>query len=245
MVLLVHGGPFARDIWKFNRQVQFLANRGYAVLQVNYRGSSGYGRAFLDAINGEVAAKMQDDLLDGVNWAIRQGIADPQHIAIMGRSFGGYATLVGLTKTPETFACGVDIFGPSDLESLSRNFPPYWEPYMYRWFKAVGNPDNAADRQAMHDKSPLYFADRVQRPLLIVQGANDVRVRQQQGERMVEALHVAGKPVEYLLLSGEGHRIRHWKSRLKLYRKVEDFLAACLGGRSSGFDYYELGAWMF
>ena len=245
MVLLVHGGPFARDIWKYNRLSQFLANRGYAVLQINYRGSSGYGRRFLEAAYGEFAGKMHDDLIDGVHWAINEGIADAKQIAIVGGSYGGYATLVGLTMTPEVFACGIDIVGPADLESLSKNFPSYWKPYMHRWFKAVGDPDNPADRERMHAQSPLFFADRVRRPVLIAQGANDVRVKHEQSDRMVEALRAAGKPVEYVVIPGEGHRIRHWKNRLNLFRKTEDFLADCLGGRSSGFDYYQLGSWMF
>lgn len=244
-VLLVHGGPFARDIWKYNRQVQFLANRGYAVLQVNYRGSSGYGRAFMEAAIGEFAGKMHQDLIDAADWAVSQGIADPERVAIMGRSFGGYATLVGMTMTPGVFACGIDIVGPAELESLTRNYPPYWAPFMHRWLKYAGDPDKPADAERMRASSPLYFADRVQGPLLIVQGANDVRVKQGQSDRMVEALRVAGKPVDYLLIRGEGHHIRHWKNRLTLYRKTEDFLAGCLGGRSGGFDYYQLGSWMF
>jgi dipeptidyl aminopeptidase/acylaminoacyl peptidase len=234
-----------RDIWQYNRQAQFLANRGYAVLQVNYRGSGGYGRAFMEAAIGEFAGKMHDDLIDGVNWAIEQGIADPDHVAIMGRSYGGYATLVGLTMTPETFACGIDIVGPADLETLDQHFPAYWQPFMHRWRKYVGDPDNAEDRARMRAQSPLHFADQVERPVLIIQGANDVRVKQDQSDRMVEALRAAGKDVEYRVIKGEGHRIRHWKNRLTEYRAIEDFLAGCLGGRSSGFDYYQLGSWLF
>lgn len=245
MVVLVHGGPFARYIWKYNRQVQFLANRGYAVLQVNYRGSSGYGRAFMDKAIGESAGKMHTDLIDGVDWAIKKGIADPGHIAIMGRSYGGYATLVGLAMTPDTFACGIDIVGPADLVKLSQKFPAYWKPFSYRWRKFVGDPDNPADLGRMRKQSPLHYAARIKRPLLIIQGANDVRVKQEQSDRMAEALRAAGKPVEYIVISGEGHRIRHWKNRLKIYRATEDFLAQCLGGRSTGFDYYQLGSWLF
>jgi len=245
MVMLVHGGPFARYIWQYNRQAQFLANRGYAVLQVNYRGSSGYGRNFMEAAIGEFAGKMHDDLIDGVNWAVDKGIADKDRVAIMGASFGGYATLVGLTRTPTVFACGIDIVGPADLISLDKNFPAYWKPFMHRWRKYAGNPDNDKDRERMREKSPLYHADKVERPLLIIQGANDVRVKQGQSDKMVEALRAAGKEVEYEVISGEGHRIRHWKNRLSVYRKTEDFLAQCLGGRSSGFDYYQLGSWLF
>ncbi len=245
MVLLVHGGPFARTVWQYNREVQFLANRGYAVLQVNYRGSSGYGRGFMEQAIGEFAGKMHDDLIDAVNWAVEEGIADRKRIAIMGRSYGGYATLVGLTMTPEVFACGIDIVGPADLETLDKHFPAYWKPFMHRWRKYAGNPDNAEDRARMRAQSPLYFADRVERPLLVIQGANDVRVKQDQSDRMVAALRAAGKTVNYRVIRDEGHRIRHWKNRLREYRATEDFLAACLGGRSSGFDYYQLGSWLF
>ena len=245
MVMLVHGGPFARYIWQYNRQAQFLANRGYAVLQINYRGSRGYGRRFMEEAIGEFAGKMHDDLIDGVNWAVEQGIADKSRVAIMGRSYGGYATLVGLTMTPETFACGIDIVGPADLETLDRNFPAYWKPFMHHWRKYVGDPDNAEDRARMRKQSPLYYAEQVQSPLLIIQGANDVRVKQDQSDRMVQALRDAGKEVDYRVIPGEGHGIRHWKNRLDVYRATEDFLAECLGGRSSGFDYYQLGSWMF
>jgi dipeptidyl aminopeptidase/acylaminoacyl peptidase len=245
MVLLVHGGPFYRDIWRYNRRVQFLANRGYVVLQVNYRGSSGYGRSFMEAGIGEFGGKMHEDLVDAVDWAVDQKIADPKRVAIMGRSFGGYATLVGLTRTPETFACGVDIVGPADLEALSKNFPDYWKPFMHRWNRFNGDPANPEDLKRMRERSPLYHAEKVKRPVLIIHGANDVRVKQDQSDRMVAALRAAGKPVEYVVIRGEGHRIIHWKNRLKVSRKVEDFLADCLGGRSSGFDYYQLGSWAF
>jgi dipeptidyl aminopeptidase/acylaminoacyl peptidase len=245
MVLLVHGGPFARNIWRYNRLVQFLANRGYAVLQVNYRGSSGYGRTFMEKAVGEFAGKMHDDLLDGVAWAVREGIADPDHVAIMGASYGGYATLVGLTMSPRTFACGIDLMGPADLVSLTENFPVYWRPYQHRWLRYVGDPADPAQRARMRAKSPLTYAERVERPLLVIQGANDVRVKQDQSERMVAGRRATGRDVDYLVLSGEGHRIRHWPSRLKAYRATEDFLADCLGGRSSGFDYYQLGSWLF
>lgn len=245
MVLLVHGGPFTRDLWGYNRRVQFLANRGYAVLQINYRGSSGYGRAFTEAAYGEFAGSMQDDLIDAVRWAVEQGIADPARVAIVGRSYGGYAALVGLTRDPDTFACGIAIVPPSDLVGLSEAFPPYWRPFMHRWRRAVGDPADPADRARMAAQSPINHAERVRAPVLIVQGANDVRVTRDQAEGMVAALRAAGKPVDYLLIPDEGHRIRHWKNRLKLYRASEDFLAGCLGGRSAGFDYYQLGSWLF
>lgn len=245
MVLMVHGGPFYRNIWQYNREVQFLANRGYAVLQVNYRGSSGYGRGFMQAAIGEFAGKMHDDLIDGVNWAVEQGIADKQHIAIMGKSYGGYASLVGLTMSPEVFACGIDIMGPADLEALDKNFPAYWKPFMHHWRKYVGDPSNPEQLSRMRAQSPLYYADKVINPLLIIQGENDIRVKQDQSDRMVEALRAAGKQVDYILIKGEGHRIRHWKNHLEVFRATEDFLAKCLGGRSTGFDYYQLGSWLF
>ncbi len=224
MVLLVHGGPWNRDWWEYNSVVQFLANRGYAVLQINYRGSRGYGRTFMEAAIDEFAGKMHTDLIDSVQWAIAKGIADPDRIAIAGGSYGGYATLVGLTFTPDTFACGVDIFGPSNLVSLLDNFPEYWKPWMSFWHKYVGDPGNPEDRRKMEAKSPLFRVDRITRPLLIVQGANDVRSTQLESDQMVAALQMAV---------------------LVFIRKMEDFLAEHLGGRSAGFDYYELGLLIF
>jgi dipeptidyl aminopeptidase/acylaminoacyl peptidase len=248
MVLMVHGGPWWRDFWDNSLGlVQFLANRGYAVLQINYRGSTGYGRAFTEAAVGEFAGKMHDDLIDGVNWAIDQGIADRGKIAIMGASYGGYATLVGLSFTPETFACGVDIVGPSNLATLLETFPQYWKPFMVMWHKHVGDPANPEQRARMLAKSPVTRADAVQSPVLIIHAANDARVNQAQADEMVAALRRAGKPVDYLLFPDAGHSGAAWTwgKRLRAYRMTEDFLAKCLGGRGSGFDYYELAAWLF
>ena len=193
-ILLVHGGPWGRDAWGFQSWVQWLANRGYAVLQVNYRGSAGYGKKFLNAGNREWAAKMHDDLIDGVNWLIQQGIAGPKRIAIMGGSYGGYATLVGLTFTPDAFAAGVDLVGPSNLVTLLKNFPPYWAPMMKLLTYRVGDPDTEAD--FLKSRSPLFLADRIKAPLLIGQGANDPRVTQIESEQIVAAMRKAGKPVE-------------------------------------------------
>lgn len=247
MVLLVHGGPWIRDYWGYDSKVQFLANRGYGVLQINYRGSNGYGRAFKEAAVGEFAGKMHTDLIDGVQWAIKRGIADPQRIGICGRSYGGYAALVGLTFTPDTFACGVDMFGMSDLVSSSKPdaFPKYWKHWIPIWYKYVGNPNNAEDRRIMEAKSPLFLVEQIKRPLLIAQGANDPRVKQQESDQMVSAMKKAGKEVEYILFSDEGHGFSHWKNRLVFFRKMEDFLAKHLGGRSAGFDLYELGLLIF
>jgi len=247
MVLQVHGGPWARDGWaQYGASfTQFFANRGYAVLQVNYRGSTGYGRAFMEKAIGEFAGKMHDDLIDGVNWAVQSGFADPNKIAIFGGSYGGYATLVGLSFTPETFACGIDVVGPSDLARLIETLPAYSElgkPWFYRY---VGNPANPEDRKRMDAKSPLYKAEAVTKPLLIMQGVNDPVVKQEQSDTMVAALKKAGKRVDYVVFAGEGHGNRKWSNQLTLFRQSEDFLAACLGGRSRGFDYYQLGAWAF
>jgi len=239
MVLLVHGGPWARDYWGYSSTVQFLANRGYAVLQINYRGSTGYGRAFKEAAVGEFAGKMHTDLIDGVDWAVAQGIADPQKIAIFGFSYGGYATLVGLTFTPETFACGVDVFGVSNLVTFMQSVPQYWKNWMPYWYKYVGNPINPADITRMESKSPLFRVDQINRPLLIVQGAKDARVKQQESDQIVDAMRKAGKDVKYILFPNEGHSIRNWQNRVIFYRKLEDFLARHLGGRSGGFDLYE------
>lgn len=241
MVLFVHGGPWDRDYWGLNEPVQFLANRGYAVLQVNYRGSAGYGRTYMEAAIGEFAGKMHDDLIDGVNWTIDRGIADPSRIGIFGGSYGGYATLVGLTFTPDTFACGVDMVGPSNLISLLEAVPDYWKLWMDRFYEYVGNPSDPEDRKIMEAKSPIFRVDNIKKPLLIAQGGNDPRVKQIESDQMVAALRKAGKEVEYLLAPDEGHGFRFWKNRLRFYRKTEDFLAKHLGGRSNGFDYYQIG----
>lgn len=228
-VLLVHGGPWARDIWSFDSEAQWLANRGYAVLQINFRGSAGYGKAFLHAGDREWAGKMHNDLIDGVNWIVARGIADPKRIAIMGGSYGGYATLVGLTFTPEVFAAGVDIVGPSSLPTLIRTIPPYWEPLKALFAKRVG--DVETEEEFLKARSPLYFADRIRAPLLIAQGANDPRVKQSESEQIVAAMRKAGRPVEYVLYTDEGHGFARPENRLHFYALAEAFLAKHLGGR--------------
>ncbi|KPK85735.1 MAG: peptidase S9 [Phycisphaerae bacterium SM23_33] len=228
-VLLVHGGPWARDTWDFYPTVQWLANRGYAVLQVNYRGSAGYGKAFLNAGNRQWAAAMHDDLIDGVNWLIARGVADRRRVAIMGGSYGGYATLVGLTFTPEVFAAGVDLVGPSSLTTLLRNVPPYWEPIRPLLAYRVG--DVATEEEFLKSRSPLLFADRIQRPLLIGQGANDPRVKQAESDQIVQTMRQAGKPVEYVVYADEGHGFARPPNRLHFFAKAEAFLARYLGGR--------------
>ncbi|MES2561448.1 MAG: S9 family peptidase [Pseudomonadota bacterium] len=249
LVLWVHGGPWLRTRWGNPLRsddasyTQFLANRGYAVLQINFRGSTGYGHAFSTAAIGEFAGKMQDDLHDAVHWAIDAGIADAKRIAIMGWSYGGYAALNGLTLTPEVFACGVSLGGPTDLATLIESFPPYWQTDLSMWHDFVGNPAIAEDREEMKLKSPLHHADKLVRPVLIVQGKNDVRVRPDQAERMVEALQQGGKPVEYVAISDMGHGMGYWAHRLAVLRKTETFLQRCIGGRASRFDAFEPIAW--
>jgi dipeptidyl aminopeptidase/acylaminoacyl peptidase len=227
-VLLVHGGPWARDTWGYDPEAQWLANRGYAVLQVNFRGSTGYGKAFVNAGNREWAAKMHDDLLDAVQWLKDQGIADPAKIAIMGGSYGGYATLVGLTFTPDVFAAGVDIVGPSNLITLMQSIPPYWEPLKAQFCHRVGNLD---EEEFLKSRSPLFFCDQIQKPLLIGQGANDPRVKQAESDQIAEAMRQSGKPVEYVLYTDEGHGFARPENRLHFYAVAEEFLAKYLGGR--------------
>jgi len=228
-VLLVHGGPWARDMWGYDPEVQWLANRGYAVLQVNFRGSSGYGKAFLNAGNREWAAKMHDDLIDAVNWLVQQSIANPSKIAIMGGSYGGYATLVGLTFTPDVFVCGVDIVGPSNLVTLLESFPPYWAPLKAMFSHRVGYLEKEED--FLKSRSPLFYCDRIQKPLLIAQGANDPRVKQSESEQIVNAMRQSGKPVQYVLYSDEGHGFARPENRLHFYAIAEEFLAKHLDGR--------------
>lgn len=230
-VLSVHGGPWGRDRWGFNPLHQWLANRGYAVLSVNFRGSTGFGKSFVNAGNREWAGKMHDDLIDAGEWAAGEGIADPKRVAIMGGSYGGYATLVGLTFTPEAFACGVDIVGPSNLLTLLRNIPPYWMPMRPLLATRVGDPDDPQDREFLWDRSPLKYADRIVRPLLIGQGTNDPRVKQAESDQIVEALKGKGIPVIYVLYPDEGHGFLRQENRLSFFAIAEAFLGKFLGGR--------------
>jgi len=236
-VLLVHGGPWARDTWGYRAQAQWLANRGYVVLQVNFRGSTGYGKDFLNAGNREWGAKMHDDLVDGVNWLVEKGIANKDKIAIMGASYGGYSTLVGLTFTPEVFAAGVDIVGPSSLITLTQTIPPYWEPLKKQFFYRVGNLETEPD--FLQSRSPLFFVDKIQKPLLIGQGANDPRVKESESEQIVKAMEDAGKPVEYVLYKDEGHGFARPENRLHFYAIAEEFLAKYLGGKFEPVGFRE------
>jgi dipeptidyl aminopeptidase/acylaminoacyl peptidase len=229
-VLLVHGGPWGRDVWGLDSFAQLLANRGYAVLQVNFRGSAGYGKAFINAGDREWAGTMHDDLIDAKRWIVGQGIAAPGKVAIVGGSYGGYATLVGLTFTPAEFACGVDIVGPSNLVTLLNNPPPYWAPMLPLLFRRVGHPET--DRAFLESRSPLFKADRIVRPLLILQGANDPRVKQLESDQIVAAMRRNGLPVEYVVFPDEGHCFARPENNLKFIGAAEQFLAQHLGGRA-------------
>ncbi len=231
MVLLVHGGPWARDRLGYSSYHQWLANRGYAVLSVNFRSSSGFGKAFENAGDKEWGRKMDDDLLDGVAWAVREKIADPARIAIMGGSYGGYATLAGLTRDPDVYACGVDIVGPSELDRLIKTIPPYWASGRPRFLKAIGNPDTGEGRALLKERSPLYQADRIKKPLLIAQGENDPRVKKEQSDKIVETMQERGIPVTYLLYRREGHGFAQPENNISFTAIAETFLGKCLGGR--------------
>ncbi len=230
-VLLVHGGPWARDQWGFHPLHQWLANRGYAVLSVNYRGSVGFGKDFTNAGNGEWSLKMHNDLIDAVEWLVAEKIAPRDQIAIMGGSYGGYATLVGLTFTPEVFTCGVDIVGPSNLVTLLNNVPPYWVPILPMMKDRVGDWTTEEGRRDLMSKSPLSLVEKIQRPLLIGQGANDPRVNQVESDQIVNAMKEKNIPVTYVLYSDEGHGFARPENRLSFYAVTEAFLAEHLGGR--------------
>ena len=229
MVLNVHGGPWGRDVWGLDPEAQWLANRGYAVLQVNFRGSTGYGKKFLNAGDREWAGKMHDDLIDAKNWAVTEGYADPKKVCIYGGSYGGYATLVGVTFTPDEFACGVDIVGPSSIVTLIKSIPPYWVPIKSMFDKRVGNIDN--DEDFLNSRSPLFKADQIKVPLLIAQGANDPRVKQAESDQIVAAMRKNHKPVLYLVFPDEGHGFARPENRLIFHAAAEQFLARHLGGR--------------
>ncbi len=230
MVLLVHGGPWARDSWGFDAEAQWLANRGYLSVQVNFRGSTGYGKAFVNAGNREWGGKMQDDLTDAVGYVLGQGWADPARVAIFGGSYGGYASLAGAAFTPDLFCCAVDIVGPSNLKTLIETIPPYWAPMIAQFHTRVGDPDK--DAEFLWSRSPLARARDIRIPLLIAQGANDPRVKQAESEQIVAALTEAGIEHEYMLFPDEGHGFAKPENRLRFYVAAERFLARYLGGRA-------------
>ncbi|GAA3352150.1 S9 family peptidase [Saccharopolyspora gregorii] len=233
LVLLVHGGPWYRDSWGYSPEVQLLANRGYAVLQVNFRGSTGYGKRHLEAAIGELAGAMHDDLIDAADWAVEQGYADPERLAISGGSYGGYAALVGVTFTPDKFAAAVDYVGISDLVNFTRTLPPFARRGLIgNWYRYAGDPDVPEQRVDMLARSPITRVDRIRTPLLVAQGANDARVVQAESDNIVAALRARGVEVEYLVKEDEGHGFLNPENQIELHRAIERFFAAHLGGRS-------------
>jgi dipeptidyl aminopeptidase/acylaminoacyl peptidase len=232
MVLVIHGGPYWRDSWGFNSVHQWLANRGYAVLSVNFRGSTGFGKAFVTAADKEWGGKMHDDLIDAVDWAVGQGIADPKRVGFFGGSYGGYSALTAATKTPEVFACIVDLFGISNLITFMATIPPYWGPWFSIWKNRLGDPATEEGRAFLTERSPLTYIDRAVRPILIAQGMQDVRVVAAESEQMVAALKQRGVPVTYITFPDEGHGFARPENRMAFYAITESFLAKHLGGSS-------------
>ncbi|MEG3181210.1 S9 family peptidase [Sphingomonas sp. LT1P40] len=233
LVLFVHGGPWARDAYGYNSAHQWLADRGYAVLSVNYRGSTGFGKGFVNAAIGEWSGKMHQDLIDAVDWSIKGGVTTKDKVAIMGGSYGGYATLVGLTFTPETFACGVDIVGPSNLKTLMESFPPYWRPILEgTFYKHIGDPGKPEDLKRMMAQSPISKVDAITKPLLIGQGGNDPRVVKAESDQIVAAMKARKLPVTYINYPDEGHGFVRPENRLSFFGISEGFLAKCLGGKA-------------
>ena len=217
-----HGGPWARDSWGYNSEVQFLANRGYAIFQMNFRGSTGYGRKFWESSFKQWGKTMQDDITDGVNWLIDQGIADPDRIAIYGASYGGYATLAGLAFTPDLYTCGVDYVGVSSLFTFMESMPPYWELYRDMMYEMIGHPEN--DKELLAASSPLLHVENIKVPLFIAQGANDPRVKKAESDQIVEALKTRGIDVPYMVKDNEGHGFYNEENQFDFYREMEKFL---------------------
>jgi dipeptidyl aminopeptidase/acylaminoacyl peptidase len=232
LVLFVHGGPWGRDGYGYDPYAQWLANRGYAVLQVNFRASTGFGKEFISAGNLQWGKKMQDDLTDSVDWAISNGVTTADKVAIMGGSYGGYATLAGVTLTPDKYACGVDIVGPSNLFTLLETIPPYWESGKQQFYQRMGNPTTEDGRALLKSVSPLTYADKISRPLLIGQGANDPRVNKRESDQIVEVMKSKGIPVTYVLFPDEGHGFARPANNIAFNAVAENFLQKCLGGRA-------------
>jgi dipeptidyl aminopeptidase/acylaminoacyl peptidase len=223
-VINPHGGPWARDGWGFNPEVQFLANRGYCVLQMNFRGSTGFGRKFWEAGFGQWGLSMQDDITDGAQWLVKQGIADPNRLGIYGGSYGGYATLAGVTYTPDLYAAAVDYVGVANMFTFMKAIPPYWEPFRQQMYAMVGNPDDPKDRERLAATSPVLHAERIKTPLLVAQGAKDPRVNKGESDQMVEALKKRGVDVQYLVKDNEGHGFHNEENRFEFYTAMEAFL---------------------
>ena len=227
VVVNPHGGPWARDSWEYRSEVQFLANRGFAVFQMNFRGSTGYGREFWEISFKEWGKSMQDDITDGVNWLIGEGLADPDRIAIYGASYGGYATLAGLAFTPDLYACGVDYVGVSSLFTFMESMPPYWELYRNMLYEMVGHPEK--DKDLLASSSPLLHIDKIKVPLFIAQGANDPRVKKSESDQIVEALKSVGIEVPYMVKDNEGHGFYNQENEFDFYREMEKFLKKHIG----------------
>ncbi len=228
LILDVHGGPNARDAWGYDPLHQWLTDRGYAVLSVNYRGSTGFGKSFVRAGDGEWSGKMHDDLLDAVDWAVEQGITTRDKVAIFGGSYGGYATLVGLTMTPEVFTCGIDVVGPSNLLTLYNSIPPYWEPFKVDLKRKLGgDPETKKGKEILAKKSPITYYDKITKPLLIAQGANDPRVKQAESDQIVNKMVENSIPVTYLLYPNEGHGFARPENKASFYAVAEQFLGKC------------------
>ncbi|HEX7150435.1 MAG TPA: S9 family peptidase [Thermoanaerobaculia bacterium] len=232
LVLYVHGGPWGRDTWGYRAVPQWLANRGYAVLQTNFRASTGYGKKWLNAGDKQWGLKMHDDLIDAVNWAVKQGYVDAKKVAIAGGSYGGYATLAGLTYTPDFFTCGVDIVGPSNLRTLLNSIPPYWSTARATFAKRMGNIDDPKDEELIRNASPLFKADKIKKPLLIGQGANDPRVNKAESDQIVEAIRKNNGSVTYVVYPDEGHGFARPENSIDFWARTENFLSQCLGGRA-------------
>lgn len=232
VVIMPHGGPWARDIWGYQPFAQFLANRGYAVLQPNFRGSQGYGKAFLNSGNKQWGTgAMQNDISDGVKYLIEQGIADPKRVGIFGASYGGYATLAGLAFTPDLYAAGISYVGPSNILTLIKTIPPYWAPIKKSFTLRVGDPDNPEELERLREQSPLFSAKQIKAPLLVIQGANDPRVKKAESDQIVIALRDLGRDVKYLVAPNEGHGFRGETNQLAVTAAIENFFAPYLGGR--------------
>ncbi len=232
IVVNPHGGPWVREDWRYNPEVQFLASRGYAVLQVNYRGSTGYGRKFWESSFKQWGKTMQDDVSDGVLWLTKEGIADPKRVAIYGGSYGGYCTLAGLTFSPELYACGIDYVGVSNLFTFMKTIPPYWTPFLESMYEMVGNPE--IDKELLASASPVFHVDNIRAPLFVIQGAKDPRVNIEESNQIVEALLKRGIDVPYLVKENEGHGFRNEENRFEVYEAMEAFLEKHVGMSEPG-----------
>ena len=241
LVVEIHGGPWARDSWSpavFDTR-QLLANRGYAVIMINYRGSTGYGREHLWAADRAYFGRLQQDIAEGVQWAVDQRIADPARMAVLGGSFGGFSVLAQLIQKPHNYRCGIDVVGVANWPRVVDNWPPFWRNR--HWFaRTFGDVNKPEDRAQMLANSPVSHLEKITAPLLVIHGGNDIRVLKQDSDDVVAGLQKLGRPVDYLLFADEGHAISKWRNRLAMWRTIEDKLAVCLGGRSAGFDYYQL-----